>query len=117
MIEGTLTDQFGDYPKGYYIRQAINSGHTPFSKEGTKLFVKMWQMPLTCSQQILINTNNAQYSSIQEGVSQTVLFQSPIETVCLYKLTKGSVLFNEPQPDVSEIFLIEGNTKIIENHI
>jgi anti-sigma factor ChrR (cupin superfamily) len=57
VVEGTLSDEFCDYPKGTYIRQAINSSHTPFSKQGCKLFVKMWQMPLNSSEKVLVDIN------------------------------------------------------------
>lgn len=45
VLEGTFSDQSGDYPKGWYVRNPVKSAHAPFSKEGTKIFVKLAQMP------------------------------------------------------------------------
>lgn len=59
-----MTDQGGNYPKGYYIRQAIGSDHAPFTKDGTRLFVKMWQMPLSSNEKVLIDTNTLEYTKV-----------------------------------------------------
>lgn len=45
VLEGTFSDQSGDYSKGWYVRNPVKSAHAPFSKEGTKIFVKLAQMP------------------------------------------------------------------------
>jgi mannose-6-phosphate isomerase-like protein (cupin superfamily) len=45
VLEGTFSDHTGDYPKGWYVRNPVKSAHAPFSKEGTRIFVKLGQMP------------------------------------------------------------------------
>lgn len=43
VIEGTFSDETGDYPAGTYIRNPPGSKHKPFTKDGCKLFVKLDQ--------------------------------------------------------------------------
>ena len=47
IIEGTFSDEEGDYHKGTYCRHPIDSSHSPWSKEGCILFVKLRQMTKT----------------------------------------------------------------------
>ena len=41
MLEGTFSDEHGDYPVGTYIMNPPGSSHAPFSKDGCTLFVKL----------------------------------------------------------------------------
>ena len=43
VLEGTFSDEFGDYPTGTYVRNPPGSSHSPFTKQGCKLFVKLDQ--------------------------------------------------------------------------
>src|SRR5690606_19921646 len=41
VLEGVFSDEHGDYPAGTYLRNPPGSRHTPFSREGCTLFVKL----------------------------------------------------------------------------
>ena len=41
VLEGTFSDEFGDYPAGTYLRNPDNTSHIPFSKDGCLIFVKL----------------------------------------------------------------------------
>jgi len=43
VLEGVFQDEHGDYPKDSYIRNPPQSSHTPGSKDGCVIFVKLWQ--------------------------------------------------------------------------
>ena len=45
------------------------------------------------------------------------MFQSAIEHISLYRLTKGSVFHNPEKIDVSEILLISGLVKICDSEL
>ena len=40
VLEGTLADENGTYPKGAWLRQPAGSVHEPFSEEGCIYYVK-----------------------------------------------------------------------------
>jgi len=43
ILEGVFSDEYGDYPAGTYIRNPPGTFHSPFTKEGCRLFVKLDQ--------------------------------------------------------------------------
>ena len=43
VLEGVFSDEHGDYPAGSYIRNPPGTAHTPHSKEGCVIFVKLRQ--------------------------------------------------------------------------
>ncbi len=45
VLDGVFSDEFGDYPKGTWIRNAHLSQHDPFTNEGTLILVKVGHLP------------------------------------------------------------------------
>jgi len=45
VLEGVFSDEHGDYGAGMYVRNPVGSKHTPFSKDGCAILVKLWQYP------------------------------------------------------------------------
>ena len=43
VLEGVFQDEHGDFPVGTYVRNPINTSHTPASEPGCEIFVKLWQ--------------------------------------------------------------------------
>jgi len=41
VLEGTFSDEFGDYPAGTWIRSPHASQHRPFSNDGCLIYVKV----------------------------------------------------------------------------
>jgi anti-sigma factor ChrR (cupin superfamily) len=41
VLEGTFSDEHGDYPAGTWLRNPPWSAHTPFSREGCTILVKV----------------------------------------------------------------------------
>ncbi len=58
VLEGTFSDEYGDYPSGSYIRNPPGFKHTSFSDQGCTLFVKLHQFQPDDRQQIHIDTRN-----------------------------------------------------------
>ena len=59
VLEGTFSDEFGDYGPGTYLRNPPGSAHAPFSRTGCTLFVKLrYHNPLD-SQRVVIDTTTA----------------------------------------------------------
>src|ERR1700732_1548579 len=46
VLEGEFSDEYGNFPGGSYIRNPPTSRHTPRSKPGCVLLVKLWQFDL-----------------------------------------------------------------------
>jgi anti-sigma factor ChrR (cupin superfamily) len=44
VLEGTFSDEYGDYGLGFYVRNPVGSAHSPSSGGGCTVLVKLWQM-------------------------------------------------------------------------
>jgi anti-sigma factor ChrR (cupin superfamily) len=56
VLEGTFSDENGDYPAGTYLRNPPASSHAPFSSEGCVLLVKLEQFAEADDKEVRIDT-------------------------------------------------------------
>jgi anti-sigma factor ChrR (cupin superfamily) len=61
VLEGTFSDEHGDYPMGTYLRNPPGTSHAPFSKEGCVLLVKLWQFSEGDTEQLCIRPEQQQW--------------------------------------------------------
>ena len=70
VLEGTFSDEHGDYPAGTYLRNPPQSSHSPFSKDGCTLFVKLRQFHSADDATVQIDTTRASwYQGLVPGLS------------------------------------------------
>lgn len=82
VLDGIFSDEHGDYGPGYYVRNPRGSSHTPFSKDGCTIFVKLWQMKEGDQDFIRTDTQGAAYlPGLSEGISLLNLHHYENETV------------------------------------
>ena len=70
VLQGTFSDEFGDYPMGTYIRNPPGSKHTPFTREGCKLFVKLDQFHTDDTTHVVVRPEDQQW---QNGIGNLVV--------------------------------------------
>jgi hypothetical protein len=94
VLEGVFTDEFGEFPAGSYIRNPPTSGHTPGSKPGCLLFVKLRQFDLDDRTQVRIDTRDRQFVPVagRDGVTELPLFQDARETVRLERWAPNATI-------------------------
>ena len=69
VLDGIFSDEHGDYPAGTYIRNPVGSRHTPFSKDGCTILVKLWQMQPADQQRVAIATQQTSWlPGLSEGL-------------------------------------------------
>ena len=85
MLAGISQDEHGDFPVGAYIRNPPKSWHTPGSKTGCMILVKLRQFDLADRSHVRIDTNKigAVPDATRPGVSVTPLFRDAREYVRL----------------------------------
>ena len=71
VIEGTFSDEFGDYPTGTYIRNPRKSKHSPYSVNGCKLFVKLLVFLLSSFTSKISNFPSSLFSRFDNSFSLT----------------------------------------------
>ncbi len=110
VLDGTLSDESGDYPKGWYVRNPPGATHAPFSKDGAKIFVKLGQMHIFDRKVVRIDTScaNANWQTVACGTKTLSLFESPHEHVALVHWPAGLKLKPMRFAGGLEIYVLEG---------
>ena len=110
VLEGVFQDEHGDFPVGSYIRNPPSSSHTPGSKPGCVIFVKLWQFDLDDRVQVRtkINANDFIPDSKQPGVSKILLHQDEREKVTVETWQPGCDVTVEATGG-AELLVLEGS--------
>tara|TARA_Y100000768_G_C23963459_1_gene676648 strand:+ start:277 stop:948 length:672 start_codon:yes stop_codon:yes gene_type:complete len=109
VLEGTFSDEHGNYPAGTYIRNPHGTSHSPYSDEGCKLLVKLRQFNKMDTRKVIINTNNENWlPGLVDGLSVMPLHNFEFESTALVKW-KANTKFNFHQHyGGEEIFVLDG---------
>lgn len=83
VLDGVFEDDYGDWPEGSYIRNPPGSKHTPGSKPGCTILVKLWQFDPNDTTFVHANINKlgAVNDANRPGVAVSPLFQDDRENV------------------------------------
>ena len=109
VLEGTFSDEFGDYPAGTYIRNPHNTKHSPFSKNGCRLLVKLRQFDPMDNKQVIINTNNEPWlPGLVQGLKVMPLHNYEYESTALVKWDSNTEFSFHQHHGGEEIFVLKG---------
>ena len=90
VLEGTFSDEEGDFGPGTYVRNPPGSRHTPKSEPGCTIFVKLWQMEPDDEASVRIDTNEAPWQLGEiDGLRLMPLYERGPERVTLMRLEPG----------------------------
>jgi anti-sigma factor ChrR (cupin superfamily) len=110
VLEGTFSDDYGEFPTGTYVRNPIGSAHTPHTKGGCLILVKLhWMLP---DDQTFVRVDTTREDLWQPGDAPGVeimdLHRYDAETVTLQRLAAGATLAARSVPGGEEIFVLDG---------
>jgi anti-sigma factor ChrR (cupin superfamily) len=109
VLEGVFSDERGDYPAGTYVRNPIGSKHTPHSREGCTLFVKLHQFAPEDTAHVVIDTHTGHWlPGPVEGVNEQFLHAHDTERVVLERWASGTRLVPRAQVGGEEIYVLDG---------
>jgi anti-sigma factor ChrR (cupin superfamily) len=111
VLEGVFSDEHGDYPAGTYLRNPPGSKHSPFSKEGCVILVKLNQFDKRDLSEVRVNTNKAQWLQGQGGLQVMPLHNFEHEHVALVKWPVGEIFKPHKHFGGEEIFVLSGTFK------
>lgn len=114
VLEGTFSDETGDYQAGTYIRNPEGFRHAPFSKEGCTLLVKLHQFQQDDTAQISIDTKQKSWSPGIGGLQVMPLFSHNTESVALVKWPAGEQFQPHTHFGGEEIYVLSG--ELIDEH-
>ncbi|NNE89861.1 MAG: cupin [Silicimonas sp.] len=109
VLDGVFSDEHGDFPEGSYIRNPPTTHHSPHSKNGCTIFVKLWQFALEDRTQVKIDMNKMEFipRADRPGVSAMPLFQDSRETVRAELWEPGASVHLD-LPEGGEFLVLDG---------
>lgn len=109
VLDGVFSDEGGDHPAGTYIRNPPESKHTPYSKEGCVLFVKLRQFHSEDMSTITIDTKTATwYPGLVPGLSVMPLHEFDGVGTALVKWAPDTIFNPHVHPGGEEILVLQG---------
>ena len=106
VLEGTFSDESGDYHAGTYFRNPEGFCHAPFSEPGCVILVKLHQFQPQDSHHLCLDSHSATWQQDADGVRILPLHRFGSESVSLVRLPDGGQL--PPAEGGEELYVIEG---------
>ena len=113
VLDGTFSDEAGDYPRGTYVRNPPGSSHAPFSREGCVIFVKLRQMRSVETETVRVRPDAWSWQMDgRTGAERASLYSRAGTRVCLVRLPPDAGLPARETPRGEEFLLVEGDVAI-----
>ena len=108
VLDGTFSDETGNYPAGTYIMNPPGSSHAPFSESGCTLFVKLRHLgPDQVVREVIDTTTAPWYQGMVPGLNVMPLMQQGSGST-LVKWAPQTFFNPHRHYGGEEIFVIEG---------
>ena len=114
VLEGTFSDESGDYGPGTYIRNPPGSKHSPYSDEGCTIFVKLNQFISGDSERIVVDTTKNDWRPGHGNLQVYPLHSFQTEGTALVKWPKGEKFIPHSHFGGEEIYVLSG--EFIDEH-
>ena len=109
VLEGTFSDETGDFGPGSYLRNPVGTSHAPFTREGCTIFVKLWQFQDGDTESIKIDTRRAAFApGLVDGLSVLPLHQFETESTALVRWQPATTFNRHTHFGGEEIYVLEG---------
>jgi anti-sigma factor ChrR (cupin superfamily) len=109
VLEGTFSDEQGDYPTGTYLRNPPGSSHVPFSAGGCTLLVKLRQFHPEDQERVVRDTCHSPWRpGLVEGLEVMPLHAFGSEHVALVRWAPGTRFVAHGHPGGEEILVLRG---------
>ncbi len=119
VLEGTFSDEHGDYPNGTYILNPQGFEHAPRTREGCLIFVKLCQYRGKDRPRIVVDTGALEWQpGPAPGIRIKHLYSQTgyPETVVLMKLDAGATFGPERYSRGAEALILDGSALDGQNH-
>lgn len=116
VLEGSLQDERGKYPTGYYVRNPAGNVHVPYSESGCLLFVKLGEFAADDREQRIINVlDDADWlPGPVDNTEVLALHMHDTRSVLMLRWREDATFKPGLDPQGEEIFIING--QLTDNH-
>lgn len=115
VLDGTFQDENGDYPAGTYVRNPPGTSHAPAAKDGTTIFVRLWQFGADDDVQMVRRPGEGRRLEPRPGGKTAILlFEDPNEEVRIETWWAGAEVCVQNSTGL-EFLVVDGEVSIDEN--
>ena len=109
VLDGTLSDEYGVYGPGTYLKNPPGSRHAPFSDAGCTLFVKLRHLAPDDSERVVVDTRESVwYQGMVNGLTVMPLCEFGTSHTALVRWAPGTYFNTHRHYGGEEIFVLEG---------
>jgi len=109
VLDGVLTDGFGSYGKGSYVKNPRGSAHACESASGCMLFVKRHHLEMDDDRRIVVDSATMPwYQGLVDGLSVMPLSESGTRHTALVRWAPGTRFNPHRHYGGEEIYVLEG---------
>ena len=109
VLDGVFSDDQGDYPPGFYVRNPPGSGHAPYSRDGCRILVKLRQFDPQDLERVVIDTRSSGGWQPADGAESLPLHNFGSEQVFMLRVAAGHEHTLGGNPGGTEIFVVSGS--------
>ncbi|TDG13399.1 cupin [Seongchinamella unica] len=111
VLEGTFSDETGDYPAGTYFRNPQGFRHAPFSEEGCVILVKLHQFQDGDREHVVVDSTSAEWRPGLGRLQVLPLHEYQGESTALVRWPAGEQFQRHSHFGGEEIFVISGELR------
>ncbi|MGV3590282.1 MAG: cupin domain-containing protein [Gammaproteobacteria bacterium] len=111
VLDGTFSDETGDFGAGTYFRNPPGFIHAPFSREGCTILVKLHQFQPDDTARLAIQPQKAEWQRYDHGIEVLPLHHHKDEQVVLVRLPASAPGIPHAHPGGEEIFVVSGTLR------
>jgi len=109
VLDGTLSDEFGNYGPGTYLKNPSGSSHAPFSEEGCTLFVKLQHLAPDDNQRVVVHTHQSPwFRGMVEGLTVMPLSEFGSSHAAMVRWAPRTYFNPHRHFGGEEIYVVEG---------
>lgn len=109
VLDGSLSDEAGDYGPGTYLKNPPGSRHAPYSKGGCTLFVKLRHLDPLDTERVVVDTATAAWrQGLVPGLQVLPLSESATQHTALVRWAPGTFFNPHRHFGGEEIFVVAG---------
>jgi anti-sigma factor ChrR (cupin superfamily) len=109
VLEGTLSDEAGDYGPGTYLKNPPGSSHAPFSENGCTLFVKLRHLDADDLERVVVDTLQTPWrQGLVPGLKVLPLSEFGTRHTAMVRWAPGTYFNPHRHYGGEEIFVVEG---------
>lgn len=109
VLEGILSDEFGNYGPGTYLKNPTGSSHAPFSENGCTLFVKLRHLASDDSERVVVDTQQANwFQGMVDGLTVLPLSEFGTSHTAMVRWAPQTYFNPHRHYGGEEIYVVEG---------